>query len=439
MKDTDNKMEQKCVKELRKRMNELSSNIDCFDKISARAFPEQDTDFSDSEFIVSDLENVTGKRRTVPVLKWAAAAAAILLCIGILPKTAPFQNFLASISKNKDTDYRMILSEITEETENNDYEVYDMPLRDYIEKDVMVTPYYSCPFTASDKDTRVRIFVRKVGEYLTNQIYAAEYLEEYSEKNIIAVAESEARFTNKEIESLESNNSFTETEEFMPAARAAFSRDRYGYLTDKDGKRINAASFDLNWFFKFGNEIYDLNTQVLYGTDTEYGEKYLYDIISVVYDEENLTNRSIEIPSSDKLWKQSVRYDGSDDMPESSQSTFERTEYFSRTGEQDYEFDEDFYLSFFEPYVLAKPTVYLQYDIHTIKLGKNAEMGWICSPASPQAKRRMWIYLPYLNFMAFSSQKDPSFEIIIGGAEVNPEITVYMSDLEGGIAVGNSA
>ena len=122
MKDTDNKMEQKCVKELRKRMNELSSDIDCFDKISARAFPEQDPDFSDSEFIVSDLENVTGKRRTVPVLKWVAAAAAILLCIGILPKTAPFQNFLASISKNKDTDYRMILSEITEETEKNDYD-----------------------------------------------------------------------------------------------------------------------------------------------------------------------------------------------------------------------------------------------------------------------------------------------------------------------------
>lgn len=432
-------MEQKCVKELRERMSELSSNIDCFDRISARTFPEEDPDFSDSEFIVSDLENVTGKRRTVPVLKWAAAAAAIVLCIGILPQTAPFQNFLASISKKRDMDYRLILSEITEETEKNDYEVYDMPLRYYIEKDVMVTPYYSCPFNASDKDTRVRIFVRKAGEYLTNQIYAAEYLDEYSEKNIISVAESEARFTKKEIEVLESSSRFTETEEFVSAARAAFSQDRYGYLTDKDGKRVNAASFDLNWFFKSGNEIHDLNTQVLYGTDAEYGETYLYDIISVEYDEETMTSKAAEIPSSDMLWKQSVRFDGADDMPESSQSKFERTQYFSETGEQGYDFDEDFYLSFFEPYVLAKPTVYLQYDIHTIQLGKNAEMGWICSPASPQAKRRMWIYLPYHNFMTFSSQKDPSFKVLIDGVEVNKEITVYKDELEGGIAVGNSA
>ena len=70
MKDNRINGERDPEKELREKMSELSSNIDCFEKISARAFPEKYQDFSDSELVVSDLENVTGKRRAVPVLKW---------------------------------------------------------------------------------------------------------------------------------------------------------------------------------------------------------------------------------------------------------------------------------------------------------------------------------------------------------------------------------
>ncbi|HOR21989.1 MAG TPA: hypothetical protein PLY43_04645, partial [Ruminococcus sp.] len=61
---------------LKKKMNELSDSVDCFDKISARAFPKDQLDFSAGEFTVSDLENVTGRKRRLPALKWAAIGAA---------------------------------------------------------------------------------------------------------------------------------------------------------------------------------------------------------------------------------------------------------------------------------------------------------------------------------------------------------------------------
>ena len=47
---------------LKNKMNELSENVDCFDKIAERAYMSDNVDFSDSEFTVTDLENVTGKR-----------------------------------------------------------------------------------------------------------------------------------------------------------------------------------------------------------------------------------------------------------------------------------------------------------------------------------------------------------------------------------------
>ena len=61
--------EQEFEKHLKEKMNELSSSVKCFDKISSRAFPEKDSDFSDSECTVIDLENVTGRHRAAPFQK----------------------------------------------------------------------------------------------------------------------------------------------------------------------------------------------------------------------------------------------------------------------------------------------------------------------------------------------------------------------------------
>lgn len=45
MKKNDLYGNQEIEKILKEKMNELSSSVDCFDKISARAFPEKDPDF----------------------------------------------------------------------------------------------------------------------------------------------------------------------------------------------------------------------------------------------------------------------------------------------------------------------------------------------------------------------------------------------------------
>ena len=73
---------------LKSKMNELSDSVNCFDKISAKAFPDKQEDFSDSELTVSDLENITGKRKGIPALKFISIAAAFVLLAGIIPKLA---------------------------------------------------------------------------------------------------------------------------------------------------------------------------------------------------------------------------------------------------------------------------------------------------------------------------------------------------------------
>ena len=142
MKDKNIKGDPEFEKKLRDKMKELSSNVDCFDKISARAFPENDSDFSDSEFTVSDLENVTGRHRAAPILKWVAAAAAVVICLGVLPKTAFVQDFLSNFRKDGDDKYRQIVSEILSETEEHTYDIYDMTLKEYIAYDILVDPLF---------------------------------------------------------------------------------------------------------------------------------------------------------------------------------------------------------------------------------------------------------------------------------------------------------
>ena len=432
MKDKNIKGDPEFEKKLREKMKELSSNVDCFDKISSRAFPETDSDFSDSEFTVSDLENVTGKRRIVPILKWTAAATAVVICVGILPKTVFVQEFLSNIRRNDDAQFRNIVAEIKNETGKNTYEVYDMPLKQYIIADVLVTPFFSCPFNDIDNDTNVRIFVRKIDDTLTNQVYAVEYAGDYSSENFIAAAESAAKFTEDDIKQLKYDHIFGNNDEAINAVKGNFTPDKYGFLTDKDGKNVCVASFDFDCFYKDDTCIAELNTQVLYSKDVENTEKYLYDILTTSLNNGGDTYDVIhyELPVSGKMWKRSLRFDGSNDMPAESGSEFVKTNFFGKE-----EADDLFGVRYYEPYVLANSTLYMTNDIHRIKIGNEAYMGDIFTPAFPDAKRRMRVYIPFTNFMMFSSQADPKFDAVIETNDGEHTITVHNSRLEGDMSV----
>lgn len=323
MKKNDFNSNQEFEKLLKEKMNELSTSVDCFDRISARAFPEKDSDFSDCGLTVSDLENVTGKRRIFPVLKWVSAAAAIVLCIGVIPKTALINSLRNSMENCPDKDSCSdIIRKINQETENGDYYICDLPLNDYISRNVLVTPMYTCPFEESGEDMNVRIFVRTIGGLRTNQIYAVEYHGVYSEDNIVAAAETGVTFSEKEAEKLadEFNYFFTE-DESSKAVATAFTGVSSGWITDKDGNSVSAASFSDYSFYKKGKNIQSVRTDVIYYRYND-SDDYYYDI-------KVTSDAGSEVGFSENSWKRSVDCDGNPQHAEGNSGIMTKTDLFT--------------------------------------------------------------------------------------------------------------
>lgn len=291
MKKIDFNSNQDFEKLLKEKMNELSTSVDCFDKISARAFPEKDSDFSDCGLTVSDLENVTGRHRVFPVLKWVSAAAAIVLCIGIIPKTALINSLRNSMENCQKNEYNDIIKEIQKETKTGSYYICDFTLDEYISRDVLVTPLYSCPFEESDDNMNVRIFVKTINGLRTNQIYAVEYHDVYSEDNIVAAAETGVKFSQKETAALEKdiNYFFTSDNEPAKAVATAFSNSD-GTLGD-----VSAASFSDLSFYKSGKKVSAVQTDVIYYRYND-SDDYFYDIKTI-----DNTGSEIAIPRDS--WK----------------------------------------------------------------------------------------------------------------------------------------
>ena len=417
-------------KELRNKMSELSSNVDCFEKISARAFPETDQDFSDSELTVSDLENVTGRRRAVPVLKWVSIAAAAVVCIGVLPRTVFFQEFMADLGTDSNRKYRDMISEIQRETEVNDYKVYDMPLSEYIEDDILISPLYSCPFEAENTDDiNVRVFVREIEGVPTNQIYAVEYTGDYSESNFLAAAESKAKFTDEDIESIGSfsNTDFGSGDEAFWAASNAFTGDQYSLLVDRDGKRVTAASFKYSYFFKYGDDVKKMQTQVLYCNYDEDTEKYYYDTLTTCRCENLGGFIEYKMPKAKELWKASLNYDGSSAMPKESKSSFNKKDFF-KNAEQRHDNET---VSWYEPYNLADDSL-VDDKVQTMIFGEIDTLKNFKAPADSSMKLTMRMYEPYLTHFMYSSQSDPTIDISIDGRD--EKIIVHNGNIKGEFA-----
>lgn len=323
---------------LKNKMDELSSSVDCFDKISARTFPEKNADFFDSELTVSGLENVTGKRRSLPVLKWVSAAAALVLFIGIIPQTAFVNNIMANLNEKTDKKlYAEIIEEINEETSTFDYTYYDVSLDYYISNDVLVNPLYSCPFEDNEKeDVKVRIFVKQCGEDLTNQVYAVEYSGEYEEENFIAAADSKAKFNQKELNDIRNSVMpfYGRVSDCADTVEGNFGINEYSSITDKEGYSISAASYSSLCYFKTdNNEIYPLTTSVLYYHRgiIEDNVNYYYDIVSkylVRKSDGSYVINTFDIPDTKALWGNSVYCDGTSAAPEDNQSAFKRIQLF---------------------------------------------------------------------------------------------------------------
>ncbi len=307
---------------LKSKMDELADSVDCFDKITERAFPADNEDFSESGFTVTDLETVSSDTKKHRIIKWTALAGAAAAAVFLLPKTGLPQRALMLISGGQEKCvYEEILGEIESITEDDSYYVMDVPLDYYIENDILVTPLMSCPFEKNDRDdANVRLYIRQIDGWDTNQVYAVEYLGTYSEKNIVAAAKSSYTITAEDLEQELSEPE--ETPDFAAAsAYNCVQSGKEGVLIDIEGNAVSLASFEYNSVVKDESGIRKLKTSVLYGTRLAgFGEEvsYFYDIMTHTVGDEPA------IPEADKMWENSVYFNGNSAFPQETGTVYTR-------------------------------------------------------------------------------------------------------------------
>lgn len=323
MKNENNHEVEKLLKD---KMNQLSESVDCFDRISARVFPEKDEDFYESGFTVSDLENVTVRARRNNIIRWIAITAAAVVCIAVIPQTNLIGSIMSNIgSGSVKKSYESLISEINTEIQNGDYLIADYPLDYYIKNDVLVTPLFACPFEDCRKeDTNVRIYTRQINGFNTNQVYAIEYIGDFSENNIIAAAQSEYTFSAEDIDYAEqySTDDFSEYYDCSSAIGQNFSTNSDGLFTDSNGDSVSIASFINFTLIKYDSGIIPVTSEVLYGHKISAYNSYFYDIISISDSVE------IQIPEREKAWKKSIYFNDNTAIPEESHSIFTKRNLF---------------------------------------------------------------------------------------------------------------
>ena len=426
MKKDDIRIESELEKELKDRMNGLSAKVNCFEKISERAFPENDTDF---EVVVNDVENVSGRFRSAPVMKITAAAAAAVAIIAVIPRTAAFQNFLADVNEKKDTDFYSIVREIETETKTNTYRTYDIALSDYAKYNIMVNPFCECPFRLDEEapDARVRLFVRTYNDVQTDQMYAVEYSGEYKNKNFIAAAETAVKFTDEELASVGMYDMYDNYKEDVSSSETFFRSivdntvennfftDRYGEMTGENGTQLTAAAYSFYSTYKSENEVARYGTEIIYFKNDD-DTTYYYDI-SVGSDHEITWERSLYTDDSSAL-----PTDEANDISMFRKIDIDEGSYEVSDSTRNNKF------GYYEPYNSSESPA-ADDEFNTLKIVYKAFDRPFVTPLSEEGKSSLRIYIPVLNFMSYDSQLDPTINITID--ENGSSFKIHNRDLKG--------
>lgn len=326
---------------LKTKISELSESIDCFDKISARAFPKNSEEFTDDEFTVTGLENITGRPQHFKIVKWISVAAAAAVLIAVVPQTNFAKQMLANMGGGSVKKiYQEIINEINDEIKTGDYLTVDMPLDYYINNDVLITPLFSCPFKDCGRENAgVRLYIRQIDGINTTQLYAVEYIGTYSEDNIIAAAESDFKFTQADIKKIKLSDDYYSVKEYSDTAVKQFSgNDGDGLLMNQNGEYISAASFCDFSVIKDNNTVQMVTSEILYGHKIN-DNLYFYDIIS------ESGENAFNMPDRSNMWRKSVYFNGNSAMPEENISKFTRTELFDISDTTENEHSECAYIS----------------------------------------------------------------------------------------------
>lgn len=316
---------------LKDKIDELASSVDCFDKISNKAFPEERKEYSDSEYTICDLENITGKKRGFRFLPAAVMAVAAVVCIAVIPKNGFVNSFFNMFTGSDKKIYRELINEINEETSDGDYVWFDCTLDEYIANDINITPLYSCPFEAGEKDDiNVRIFVKMYGSLPTNQIYAVQYEGEYSEANYIAAADSKAKFTDEELAQNYSIVNFPNVRgEALELVEKAFGgRDKHYLMNGSNLTHVSSISYDC--LYKYRDKAYPISSEVVVFTQENSLDSYYYDYLTMYYNEQN-EKVMFDTSAFAGSWNNVVYFNGSSAESKGSLSAFTKTDIVSET------------------------------------------------------------------------------------------------------------
>ena len=314
---------------LKEKMDGLASGVDCFDRISKKAFPEQKKEYSDSEFTICDLENVTGKRKSFRFSVAVAISAVLALCLFFLPKNGMLMNFVYSNIGSSGKAYRELICEIGEETEKYSYASFDCSLEEYISGDVLITPLYGCPFEENKKDNiNVRIYVKMCGEVPTNQIYAIEYEGEYEESNFIAAADSKAKFSEEELQECK-DISFADSDFSGAFDASAKNYDASAYsFTNDSGEPTAYGGFSYSCLYKYQGEIIGLSSEFVYYLSDSESENQRYSYDFVLLGESGGSYDVSDLPEGE--WNNVLYFGGSSAQSEEELSDFTRSGFFSQ-------------------------------------------------------------------------------------------------------------
>lgn len=318
---------------LSNKLDELAENVDCFGKITDRAFPKTGTKDTENWFTVTGLENVTVRSKRTKKLRWAALAAAAAVALMVIPKTEIIPKVLTHIVDNGKGTFESIIDHITDETQKGEFISFDVPLSYYITNDVLITPLLSCPFEDSGKeDTYVRLYIRTVDSYPTNEVYAIEYTGSFTDSGIIAAAYTDTKFTKEDIEQIELCDRIVPEEfskEIDRAVEDNFWDDGMGNLALNGDNAVSLASFTLIQHIKTAEGLYPLAATdvIYYHNDARFQEEHYYDTFT--YSATVYGNKEIEdLPEREFGWKRSVYRNGRSAFPEKNASSFTRTEIF---------------------------------------------------------------------------------------------------------------
>lgn len=327
---------------LGEKMQELADTVDCFDKIADRAFPQAGIKDNENWFTVTGLENVTVRSKRTKRLKWAALAAAAAVAIMVIPKTGILPELLSHTGRNSQGVFESVLAEISDSTASGDFITFDVPLSYYISNDVLITPLLPCPFEANDKeDALVRLYIRVIDSYPTNEVYALEYTGSFTGSGIIAAAYTDTKFIQADIDKIEFADRIVpelKSREISQAVENSFYDAGKGNLALHGTQAVSLASFTFIQHIKTDDNLYPLAATdvIYYHNDARFNEEHFYD--TYTYSATVNGNNEIEdLPEREFSWKTSVYKSGKSAFPDNNASSFTRTQIFGAEPDTDIE------------------------------------------------------------------------------------------------------